>query len=253
MSFTNFWSDSRGKVILILLITWIFALVHHLQLTEVAFPLGAVSTVCFVDWVITKIRYGRNVLSLSSIVTGLLIGLILDPNGSLWLIVVAALVAVLNKQFLRSDIHHHMFNPAAFGIVLSAQVFSGNIAWWSVSWGVWPVIVIGLGMLWILSGIRRAFLPLTFLLVFFGINVVRMGFGESLRFVFDGAPFLFAFIMLPEPMTSLARGFWQYVWGTLVGVFFYVCILLPLNIIDPFLTALLGANLIGFFVRLGEA
>lgn len=242
------WADSRGKVILILLVLWFAALMSRFRWIEVIYPAVSIGTVVLVDALITRVRTGILVFSLSSVLTGLLIGLILDPNGGIWLILLAAILAVVDKQFLRTNIHRHIFNPAAFGIVVAAQLLGGNVAWWAVSWGIWPVGIIGLGMIWVLWRIRRLFLPLTFFLIYVLINLPRVGAVDSLRLVFDGTVFLFAFIMLPEPMTSLARGIWQYTWGVLVGVLLFFCIRLPISFVDPLLTALLGANVVGFLV-----
>lgn len=247
-SFRSFWADSRGKVIVILLLVWFAALFYRFHWSEVVYPATGVAIVVFVDAIITRLRTGMNVFSLSSIVTGLLIGLILDPNGSILLVLFAGILAVLDKQLLRTNVHRHIFNPAAFGIVVAAQLLGGNVAWWAVSWGIWPVGIIGIGMIWVLWRIRRLFLPLTFFLIYVFINLPRVGTVDSLRLVFDGTVFLFAFIMLPEPMTSLARGIWQYAWGALVGVLLFLCIRLPVSLVDPLLTALLGANVVGFLV-----
>lgn len=248
MSLTSFWADSRGKVIVVLLLVWLVALRHHFQWLKVLYPLTAVIAVSLFDWIITRVRSRIHVVSLSSIVTGLLIGLILDPNGSLWFVIVASILAVLNKQFIRSAIHRHIFNPATFGIVISAELLRANIAWWAVSWGIWPVAIIGIGMSLVLWRIRRLFLPLTFIIVYFGLNLFRVGFIDSFRLIFDGTVFLFAFVMVPEPMTSLARGAWQYAWGILVGALLLFWIRLPIQVIDPLLTALLTANIVGFLV-----
>ncbi len=242
----KFWSDSRGKVIIILLLVWLSALTHEFSWTKVFYPLLSISAVIVFDWFITRVRSSINFFSLSSIVTGLLIGLILDPGGSIWLILLAAILAVLDKQFLRINFHRHIFNPAAFGILAAAEILNGNIAWWAASWGILPTIIIGIGMVYVLWQIRRLFLPLTFLGVYFVINLLRVGPFDGFRLIFDGTVFMFAFIMLPEPMTSLTRGIWQYLWGSLVGVMLFLLIKSSVQIIDPLLAALLVTNLVGF-------
>lgn len=238
--------DSRGKVILVLLAVWFTALIHDFTWLKLIYPAISVLTIVLSEAVIIRLRSGNNFFSLSSIVTGLLIGLILDPAGSPWLILAACFFAVIDKQFLRFDIHHHAFNPAAFGIVVSAQLLSGNVAWWAVSWGILPVIILGFGLSWVLRQLHRIFLPITFLLVYFLINLFRTGPLDSFRLIFDGTVFLFAFIMLPEPMTALARGKWQYFWGLSVGVWLFLLTKIDLPVIDPLLAALLIMNLLGF-------
>lgn len=245
-SLRGFWADSRGKLIIVLLLVWVTAMLHNFSWAKFTNPAMSVLIVIALDWLISRARKSLDIFSLSSVVSGLLIGLILDPTGNVLLIILADVLAVFDKQFLRVDFHRHIFNPAAFGILITAQLFNGNVAWWAVSWGLVPTIVIGFGMIYVLWQIRRLFLPLTFLMIYFFIILTKVGSTESLRFIFDGTAFLFAFVMVPEPMTSLAQDGWQYLWGIMVGLLLLGFIEIPFQIIDPMLAALLTANFLGF-------
>ena len=75
------WRDSRGKVASVLIILWFATVVHQFQLLFLFYPLVAVIVMTTSDMLITRVRFGKDVFSLSSVVTGLLIGLILDPRA----------------------------------------------------------------------------------------------------------------------------------------------------------------------------
>ncbi len=121
------------------------------------------------------------------------------------------------------------------------MISNRSVAWWGASWGMIPVVIIAIGTLPLLWKLRRFWMPLTFLAVYF-ISIQRI--------MFDGTVFLFTFIMLTEPKTSPMQGKWQWGWGILVGILVLVQNLLGLAIADPMLLALLVANLFGYiFIR----
>ncbi len=240
------WADSRGKVIVVLFVLWISALIHQFQLLSLLYPLVAVIITVAIDILTIRLRFGKDVFSLSSVVTGLLIGLILDPKAGAFPLIFACVVASFFKQFIGRGSHKHVFNPAAVGIVGSSLIFGNHIAWWAASWGFIPIIILLVGMIPILLSLRRIFLPITFLIVYF----IMLSFSTSLSAAFhltlDGTVFLFALVMLPEPMTSAISGKWRYGWGILVGGLLALFNMLGISWSDPLLVSLLGANVIRY-------
>lgn len=242
----QFWADSRGKVIVILLILWIAALIHEFRLVSVGQPVVALVSCVMFDWFFSYLRVRRSIFSLSSVITGFLIGLILDPSGGLAAILAAGLVACMSKQWIGRGGHKHIFNPAAFGITVSSFLFRLPVGWWAAAWGIIPVVIIGIGMTPVLWKLRRLWMPLTFLSVYFTSMVLFAGSESAVRLTLDGTVFMFSFIMLAEPITSMGKGIWRYIWGGLVGVLVALETLVGFSWGDPFLNALLGANVIGF-------
>lgn len=239
--------DSRGKVIAILLAVWLTALTYDFRWIFLFYPVAAVALVVLFDFLTALIRYKIQYFSLSSIVTGLLIGLVLAPYG-FWQLVLATFVAALSKHLLKIAPHRHIFNPAVLGIVSAVFIFNEPVAWWSVAWGWPPIIIIAAGMCLVLWQIRRFFMPLTFLVAYYLINLLSSDPTASWRLTFDGTVFLFAFVMLPEPLTSLGRKNWQFAWGILVGLLIYLQNVFRLFLADPLLVGLLFTNLIGFIL-----
>lgn len=241
----QYWSDSRGKVILVLLAAAALAWDQSFQLKLLSQLALAVFFSGVFDLVWARLRYGKWFFSLSSVVTGLLIGLIFDPTSSPFAVTAAALVASSSKYWLRFGSDKHIFNPAALGIVVASLIFGRPVSWWGVSGGLGQILITGLGMAVILYRLRRILMPLIFLATYYLGMTFFSNPLSALRLTFDGTVFLFAWVMLPEPVTSPSRGNWCYLWGLLVGLLVFGQTLLGWSWSDPLLMALLVANAIG--------
>lgn len=247
MTIRKFWADSRGKVAVVLALVWLTSLIHQLRASAVAFPLLAIASCYAVDALLSRLQSGTWFFSLSSLVTGLLIGLIVDPT-SVAMLFTAVVFASLSKHFLGFDRQKHIFNPAALGIVLSSVLLNRPVAWWGATWGMIPVFIIFFGMIVPLRQLRRLWMPISFLLVYGTALMIVSGVESALRLTFDPTVFLFAWVMLTEPMTSPNRGFWRYGWGVLVAILVIGQQIFSVSWLDPLLTALLLANGVGFFL-----
>lgn len=268
MTLKQFTDDTRVQAAFTLSLVWILAIWQFKTLNSFVWPLVAVISVTGFDILITFLRSSKTYYPFSSFVTGLLIGLIIAPIGNIWAIICAALFASLSKQFIGKGVRQHIFNPAAFGILTSTILFQLPVAWWGVAWGIWPSVILIPLMARILIRLRRLWLPITFLLVMYIyliINFFVLSGGNSsgssifvnllnftkLYFV-DGTLILFAFVMLPEPITSPATGKFKYFFGVMVAVFAILIGLVNIrvsNVIDEvFLTSLLLADLTGFLL-----
>lgn len=246
MDVKMFWADSRGKVIAVLVFLWLGVLVFQFRAVFVIGVLFAVVASVTFDSLIIWFRTKARVVSLSSIVTGLLIGLVLDPFAGFVGTLTACMIASLSKAYLGRGDHQHIFNPAALSIVVSSLLFRRPVAWWAASWGGVPVIIVSVGMLPILWKLRRLVSPMMFLAVFFLTNLFYGSAQSALRLTMDGTVFLFAFVMLPEPRTAPTQGKWRWGWGPLVGLLVVAQNLLSVAAPDPLLVALLVANILAF-------
>lgn len=244
-----FWADTRGKTTLVLCLLWMASAIHYARPNLFWFPLVALATSVVLDILLGRLRWGTWFFSPSSVVTGLLIGLILDPTGSVWMVLSACAVASLSKLFLGAGKKKHIANPAALGIVIASVIFHHPVAWWAPSWGTIPLVIIVVGMTPVLVRLRRLWMPITFLIVYFVTNLLFTALPGAIRLTLDSTVTLFAFVMIPEPITAVPIGRWRYLWGGLVGVFVLALSLLSFALTDPLLTALLAANIVGFIVR----
>lgn len=241
------WRDTRGKVAVTLIILWVATLVYQFSFPSLLFPSVAVVLSAVFDILLVKVRYQKDVFSLSSVVTGLLIGLILTPRSGVGPLLVACGVASFTKQFFGRGPHRHIFNPAAIGLVVSSVITGGTISWWAAAWGYIPSAIIVTGMVIALRQLHRLWLPVLFLVSYFVVFLLSSSLPATIALTLDGTVLLFAFVMLPEPMTSVLFGRWRYFWGVLVAMLVLGENILRISWSDPLLLALLAANAVGFF------
>ncbi len=242
-----FWADSRGKVIAVLTFLWLVTLLFRFQTIYLLAPIISVVGMFLSDGLTSfaKIRVWR--VSLSTVVTALLIGLVFDPTAGIIPIITACFLASLSKNFIGKGPHNHVFNPAAFGIITASLLFNRSVSWWGGAWGLVPVAILAIGMTPVLWKLKRFWMPVGFLAVYFLSNFLSGNLNSAIRLTLDGTIFLFAFVMIPEIKTSPGKGYWQYLWGVLVGGIVFLATRFQISITDPLLFALLFANLIGFF------
>lgn len=245
-----FYNDNRLKVTFTLFLIWLLAAWHFETFAAFGYPLIAVGLVTFFDVLITWFRDKKLYWPFASLVSGFLIGLIIDPGQSLWIIALACLLGSLSKQFGGVGIRQHIFNPAAFGIMTTSLIFGIPIAWWAVAPGKLSLLILVPLMIRILWGMKRIWLPAGFLIVYFAyLSVITKSFSWDL--VLDGTTILFALVMLPEPVTSPTSGKFRYLFGPMVA--FLAILLSSVRFLaDGLLPALLLANLIGFLIIRGK-
>lgn len=235
-----------------LFLVWLLAIWHFRTdatiLRIIFYSLLAITVVTISDLGLTFIRFRKFYFPSAAVVSGFLIGLILAPTEPIYVIVIASLIVSLSKQFIAIGIRRHIFNPAAFGIMAVYFIFSTPVSWWGISWGWYPLVILVPLMARILWRLKRLFLPFSFLAVYAAYLFIFSSVESSLRILTDPTVLLFAFVMLPEPITSPSYGYLKYVFGGLV-VIISIIISGFLNLSEIFLPALLVANLGSFLVR----
>ena len=211
--------EFKSQVAFVLVLIWLFAVWNFRSLNSVLFPLFAVGLMIVLDVTYTRLRFRKWYFPSASIVTGLLIGLIIDTQQPVWVIAAAVLLAFFSKQFIGRGLRQNIFNPAAFGIMAVSLIFNIGIAWWAVAWGKLPLLILIPSMVWILFKMKRLWLSFTFIGVYFVYFLFTFRDLESIILsLLDGSFLLFALVMLPEPITSPTFGKWKYIFGTLAAV-----------------------------------
>ncbi len=157
------------------------------------------------QWVFSK-AVGQRFDARSPLISALSLTLLLR-TGSLWLSVLAGVLAVGSKYVFRIN-GKHVFNPANFGIVIVSVLFAG--AWVSPGqWGSAPLLALwlaGLGML-VTTKAKSLDLTLGFLLTFAALLIARaLYLGDPLAIpahqLKNGAILIFAFFMISDPKTT---------------------------------------------------
>jgi len=205
-------------------------------------------TVADILW--TKLRDHQTYVPLSSVISGLIGGVVLNPVSPWWVVVAFPLIAVAGKQLLHVK-GKHIFNPVAFGLITLSFLHPAAISWWGVAW--WSAIPKTLAVLVgivILMRIRRFHVTLSFLLVYsVGLGLILLRSGSSwgtlsLPFLFDGTLIFFATVMLVEPVTTAYRTKRiQVAYGAGVGLLAVFAPLIGVPLPDGFLPPLLLGNL----------
>ena len=172
----------------------------------------------------------------SAAVTGLLVGALLAPSAGLTVVWMAATAAIASKKLLEHAPGRHIFNPAAFGLLLSVILFGNRVNWWGYSSPY--IVVVAAGM--VLFRLRRLSLPFCYIATR-ALSAVAFGRAvPGLEAVLVGNLF-FAFIMVVEPRTSPAKRRAQWLFGGLVG-FLAMCFYEFVPFLEGDLAALLAAN-----------
>ncbi len=160
-------------------------------------------------------------------ITALIVALIMSPVGltdfsGMGALVFAAVWAMASKYIFAVG-RKHVFNPAAFGVLLPALLLNQPATWWvGGNLPLLPVVLVG-GLL-IVRKLQRFDLIVTFLAVVLATILVTtppsqdvMTITETLR---HSPMFFFAFIMLTEPLTQPTRHWPRLVFAALVGLLF---------------------------------
>ena len=252
MTLKAIFNEFKSQVAFTLALIWILAVWHFQTINSVFYPLFSVGLMTVLDMGLTWIRSRKVYWPSASFVTGLLIGLVIDPNAPIWIIAVAVLAAFLSKQFINTGLRQHIFNPAAFGIMTVTLAFGIPVAWWAVAWGKLPLVILMPAMIRILWRMKRLWLPVSFLFVYLVYYLTLFDPKTAFWSLFDGTLLLFALVMLSEPITSPSIKYFKFLFGAMVAIL-AIGLSLTIKPAEVFLPALLLANLVGFaFKKLSE-
>lgn len=168
----------------------------------------------------------------SAIITALILALIFGPlpiisteNFTWKILIVTTLIAfiAMASKYLIVWNKRHIFNPAAFGVLVSAIVFHEAASWWIGNELLLVFVLIG-GLLMIYK-IERFHLVLSFLLsylmLFLGTNFLKGNpeIFSQIKSLFLLSPLVFfSFVMLIEPLTGPQRRKWRIVYGVIIGI-----------------------------------
>jgi enediyne biosynthesis protein E5 len=224
-------------------------------------------TVLF-DLLFTFFKTRKFFIPYSALITGLIIGLLIDPSANFFQILVISLIAMGLKNFLRLS-ERHIFNPAAIGLVLGGALLSLPVAWWGATLpnagGFAPLaafLIILLPSYVSAYRMKRygsiaAFLITYALITLFQQQSISLDLSLLQGSLLNPSILFFALVMLPEPMTSPSRLKRQILFGALTAllipilswVFLKSEITAQIYSIDPILIPLLFCNLLFFKYR----
>lgn len=247
------YTDRRYRIALVLLLVWLAATYNFGAERALPTVAAAALTATALDFSINYLFRKLTYFPISGLVSGLLVGLIIDPLSGYAPVIAAAILAVLSKHVLSYQgphIRNHIFNPASFGVVAVSVAYGNLSAWWGVSWwpGIYLLLLPTAG--YIIYKMGRVPLVLSFLALYAAYKFVLTGDPiSSVLSPLDATTIFFALVMLPEPQSSPATGIWKYGFGILVGIILILTGRYPDLALDPLLLSLLAADLLSFAVN----
>lgn len=195
-----------------------------------------------VEYLFWKIRKVPNFFPSAGFVTAFIVFLLSEPTTPIYLTLLAPLLSVLQKQFIRPW-QNHIFNPAAFGLFVSS--FFGNIiSWWGTNVSLFTFLAIILFCGYVSQiyvkhwKITVPFWATTILIVFLRSGSILPALGQFSV----GAFVFFSLVMLPEPMTAPNSDRNKVIYGVLAAVLSWAVAFVPFAQ-DSLIASLLLVNL----------
>lgn len=159
-----------------------------------------------------------------AVITGLIIALILSTTTSWYIVAATCIMAILSKHLLVYK-KKPVFNPAAFGLLLSVLLLRTGQSWWGAFGDLpaWTVAFVLIGGYLITNRVHKFPQVFSFLGTYFVLLLVMgiMNVGDAssaLRSPFINASLFFALFMLTDPPTSPAKDRDQVIFGILSAV-----------------------------------
>ncbi|MEK1886883.1 MAG: hypothetical protein AAAB35_04725 [Phyllobacterium sp.] len=183
-------------------------LVPH-EPSAIAFSTALILATCYITNCIFARVFGVPANNESVYITALILALILDPTTASDTNAVGAMIFVsvwaMASKFIFAIGRKHIFNPAAFGVALSALLLDQPPSWWvGGNLAQLPLVVIG-GLV-VVHKLRRFDLVTTFVLVNLATVLLTSNpaqYQTALIETVQSSPlFFFAFVMLTEPLTA---------------------------------------------------
>lgn len=210
-------------------------------LSFVTWLLLSVATASAADSSINLLFKKKKILPKSAVISGLIVGGLLDYTLAWYWVVLFSFVAIISKHLIKFH-KRHIFNPANFGL-FCATVFGFPLTW-SIETNIYLILIIGAYWIYKLKKIFHVLGFLTFFLLLFSTQ----GFNPFML-----VSWFFVFVMLIEPKTSGVGRLRGFIFGAICGITSFVVFkIVPL--VDFFVVSLFVANLSNiFFARLKNA
>ncbi len=242
-------------LIVLLLVSFVFSFFGLMPFSFYSLPLS-VAVLLISCWAVNTFfaRILKIPTNLESVyITALILALIITPARSLqdFMFLVWASVIGISSKYILNIKGKHIFNPASFGVTVTAFTINSAASWWVGTRLMMPFVLLA-GIL-LIKKVQRFSMVVSFflvsLIVILGYQVVNgIDVLETMTKIFLDTPVLFfAFIMLTEPLTSPPTKVLQIAYGGLVGFLFGPFIHIGSLYFTPELSLLVG-NLFAYIV-----
>ncbi|KRE48905.1 RnfABCDGE type electron transport complex subunit D [Paenibacillus sp. Soil724D2] len=214
----------KGYVIVSLVAFLLIASIRSVDIRGIYNSFIAVVISSAVDTLCSRIAKRKRMMPDGAVITGLIIALILSTTSSWYIVAATSIMAILSKHLL---VHKKkpIFNPAAFGLLLSILFFRTGQSWWGAFGDLptWTVVFLLIGGFMVTNRVNKfsqvfSFLGTYFILLLI-MGIIDVGDAtDALRSPFINASLFFALFMLTDPPTSPAKNKDQVIFGILSAI-----------------------------------
>jgi Na+-translocating ferredoxin:NAD+ oxidoreductase RnfD subunit len=214
----------KGYIVLSMVAFLLIASIGSLDFRGIYNGIIAVVVSSAVDILCSRIVKKKRMMPDGAVITGLIIALILSTTSSWYIVAATSIIAILSKHLL---VHKKkpIFNPAAFGLLLSILFFRTGQSWWGAFGDLptWTVVFLLIGGYMVTNRVNKfpqvfSFLGIYFILLFI-MGIINVGDAtDALRSPFINASLFFALFMLTDPPTSPAKYKDQVIFGILSAI-----------------------------------
>ncbi|KJD45451.1 RnfABCDGE type electron transport complex subunit D [Paenibacillus terrae] len=218
------WSKSpKGYVAMVITAYLLIASIAEHDMAGIINGIVAVGAAVAVDIICGLMRQRKRMLPDGALITGLLIALVLSTMTSWPVVAATSAIAIVSKHLLVYR-KKPIFNPAAFGLLLSILIFGSGQSWWGAFGDLptWMIAFLLIGGYVITDRVNKypqvfSFFG-TFFVLLFLIGRFHLGdASDALRPPFINAALFFGFFMLTDLPTTPAKVKDQIVFGILVA------------------------------------
>lgn len=185
---------------------------------------AAVIIAALLDTLIAWKRKRKLTFPDGAVITGLIVALVLSPMVSWYVSGATAAIAIVSKHLFKIK-KKPVFNPAAFGLLITTVLFSSGQSWWGglsmlPAWCIVFLLITGFLVTQKVNKFPQvfAFLGVYFLLLLI-MGVAKLGgSGDMMRIPYINSALFLAFFMLTDPPTSPGKYKDQILFGSITAL-----------------------------------
>ncbi|MGG0186608.1 RnfABCDGE type electron transport complex subunit D [Bacillus rhizoplanae] len=214
----------KRLVLVMLLLLMLIAQINMTNYTGLVHSGISVATAMFIDTLIAVLKKRKLAFPEGAAITGLIVALVLSPMVSSYISALTAAIAIVSKHLFTVK-KKPIFNPAAFGLLVTAVLFSSGQSWWGglsmlPTWCIMFVCITGFFVTQKVNKFPQVF---SFLGVYFLILLIigiigTANVGDMLRVPYINSTLFLAFFMLTDPPTSLGKYKDQVIFGIITAI-----------------------------------
>ncbi|TDF94440.1 RnfABCDGE type electron transport complex subunit D [Paenibacillus piri] len=211
----------KGYVTITMAVLLVIAAIGSEDISGIYNGFIAVAASLAADFTCSHVVKKKRGLPDGAVITGLIIALILSTTAPWYIVAATSMIAILSKYIFVYK-KKPIFNPAAFGLLLSILLFRTGQSWWGAFGDLpsWTIVFLLIGGYTVTNRVNKfpqvfSFLGTYFILLLI-MGILHVGdAADALRPPFINASLFFALFMLTDPPTSPAKEKDQVIFGVL--------------------------------------